>query len=866
MSKPKLYLVDASSLFFRAFYAIRPLSNPQGLPTNAIYGFLSMILKLAKQERPDFLVFCYDRKEPSFRKNLYAEYKSNRSEMPADLVPQLPYIYRLAEALGIKGLQWPSFEADDLIGTLSIWALDQNCEVCIVSGDKDFAQLVRPGITLLDTMKDTRLDSNGVFMKWGVRPEQMMDYLALVGDSSDNIPGVQGIGPKTATALLKDYSNLEGVYSHLSDLKPSLAERLKTHHEDAKLSKKLVEIVTSIPELTEKYHLNDFKIQNVQSEVLKSMMAELGFKNLDKALGDWAQEWTPSNLQISVRDQDLVKSDPSDSQSVRPSEMWTDLSVVAVTSSDLGKLLVARQTVWGWVTEHQIYIADHEAKKVYQLTGELSSYSEVLAELDLGWKSFDLKEFWHALKIPRIEVKNAVWDSSLAAYLLKPGRSIEPENLFQDFVPQNTASDFEPVLQFARQLELEKQVLHQLSLGPSFKLYQEVELPMTAILYQMELRGIRLDAYALREQSEELAKLLQLTEKKIFDSVGESFNLSSPKQLAVVLFEKLKLPAKKKTKTGFSTDSDVLDELRVQHEIIDWILQFREYSKLKSTYVDALPLLMDSNGRVHTTYHQALTATGRLSSVNPNLQNIPIRTDRGARVRKAFVADPGKMLLSVDYSQIELRILAHFSNDPQLCKAFADDLDVHAATASEVFAVPLNDVTPDQRRTAKAINFGIAYGQGAFGLAENLGVSRAEAAGIIKRYFEKFPGVGEYIERTIESAKSLGYTESLFGRRRLIEEFKSPVASVRKFGERAAINAPIQGTSSDIVKMAMVAVQKQIPLNMLLQVHDELIFEATEVEIEKYQSQIKSIMEKVVTLSVPLKVNSSVGVNWDDAH
>lgn len=861
MSKPKLYLVDASSLFFRAFYAIRPLSNPAGLPTNAIYGYLTMILKLVKDEKPNYLVFCYDRKEPSFRKDLYQEYKANRSEMPEDLVPQLPYIYKIAEALGVQGLQWPSFEADDIIGTLTEWGLKQHCDVCIVSGDKDFAQLVKPGVELLDTMKDSRMDSNAVFMKWGIRPDQMIDYLGLVGDSSDNVPGVPGIGPKTATGLLKDYDSLDGIYQNLDKLKPNLAEKLRTHESDARLSQKLVTIVTEIPELMEKAELSQFQIKNIQRETLKSMMIELNFKNLDKQLENWGESSTESPL----RPEAIVVENPATAvanESV-PEHSFTVQSVTAV---DMAQVLKPQQEIWGWATEHQIYLGDSTAQKVFVLAGAVTDFSQTLSLLDLKWKSLDLKEFWHALKLTKIRTEQAIWDSSLAAYMLKPGRSIEPEKLFKDFVPEYQASDFQPGEMFARHLALEQKLRSQLQESPSLNLYESVELPMTALLYQMEQKGIRLDAYALREQSEELAKLLEKTEKGIFESVGESFNINSPKQLSVILFEKLKLPPGKKTKTGFSTDNDVLSELRDQHKAVDLVLQFREYSKLKSTYVDALPLLMDDVGRVHTTYHQALTATGRLSSVNPNLQNIPIRTERGARIRKAFVADTGKMLLSVDYSQIELRILAHFCGDLNLCRAFAEDLDVHAATASEVFGVALSEVTSDQRRTAKAINFGIAYGQGAFGLAENLGVSRAEAAGIIKRYFEKFPGVGQFIEQTIENAKAKGYTESMFGRRRYMDEFKSPVASVRKFGERAAINAPIQGTASDIVKMAMVQVGKQVPLPMLLQVHDELIFEGTEEDIQKFQPRIVQLMENTVKLKVPLKVNSATGRNWDDAH
>ena len=874
MKNSKLYLVDASSLFFRAFYAIRPLSNAQGLPTNAVYGFLTMILKLVKDESPDYLIFCYDRKEPSFRKDIYPEYKANRSEMPEDLIPQIPYIYRLAETLGIRGLQKEGFEADDLIGAFAEWGVKHNCQVSIVSGDKDFAQLVKPGIELLDTMKEARLDSNAVFAKWGVRPDQMIDYLALVGDSSDNVPGVPGVGPKTATKLLEDYQTLDGVYQNIVSVKGNLAEKLKNNRDLAYLSQKLVTIVTDIPELTQNLNLDDFKIQQTSLENLRQLMNELGFKNMDKSMEQWSRGELKSdakNDRASMKTSNIVSPQVEDDliQKNEASSLIPEIPQMPVellSSTNIKEHIKSGQTLWVWIFQEQIFLADSEKKIIYKWESLPSEFGPAVMGTLLFWKAYDLKEIWHKLELEEMPSSSAAFDARLAAYILKPGRPVELAEVLQEYAPEYAAFTFDVQQVFAAFQKLEEVLLKRMSQDTGARLFREVELPLVTILYAMERRGFGLDAYSLREQSEELGKILEKLETEIYADVGETFNLNSPKQLSVILFEKLGLPAKKKTKTGYSTDNDVLSELADQHVSVKKLLQYREYSKLKSTYLDALPLLRDSRGRVHTTFHQALTATGRLSSSNPNLQNIPIRTERGARIRKAFVADSGKLLLSVDYSQIELRILAHFSEDVNLSKAFMADLDVHAATASEVFSVPLLEVTSEQRRTAKAINFGIAYGQGAFGLAENLGVSRAEASQIIKRYFEKFPGVGRYIETTIESAKAKGYTESLFGRRRYMEEFKSSVSSVRKFGERAAINAPIQGTSSDIVKMAMVNVAREVPLNMVLQVHDELIFEGREDEIHKWQPQIVDLMENVAKLRVPLKVNSSVGKNWDDAH
>ncbi len=845
----KLFLVDVSSLFFRAFYAVRPLTSPSGVPTNAIYGFLSMLLKLLKDEKPEYLVFCYDRKEPSFRKDIYQEYKAHRTEMPEDLVPQIPYIKKLAEVMGIPSLELPGYEADDLIGTLTHLGRKHKMEVFIVSGDKDFAQLLEEHVYLYDTMKSVKIDTKGAIEKWGVPPSQFIDYLALVGDSSDNIPGVSGIGPKGAQKLLEEFNNLEGIYENIEKIKGSTKDKLEKGKEDAFLSRKLSAIVTDCGVDAD---IHSYQRRPFHRSDLIALFDELNFKSFEKNI--FALDVSHSSIEAAAPVlQPTEASEPlADNNSV--------FQFAEVEIRELRSKLHPGQEIWGFTSNQGIYIAFEE--HVFALHGEATELGAISDELKLQWRGFDLKSFWHIIQ-PRHP--KAIWDSMLAAYVVKPGESMEFDRVFSRFfgeLPLELPSG--PDL-YAAHLKLEKKVHHELVKVSGEKIFHELDLPLASILYRMEKRGVCLDRELLTAQSKELAVEIQALEKKIHELAGETFNVASPKQLSHILFEKLQIPAGKKTKTGFSTDNEVLEKVAKTHSIANFVLDYRELAKLKSTYVDALPQLVQEDGRIHSTFNQALTTTGRLSSIEPNLQNIPIRTERGARVRKAFVAEKGSVLMSVDYSQIELRILAHFSEDPNLIRAFQENLDIHTATAAEVFAVDLKAVTSEQRRVAKAVNFGIAYGQGAFGLAEVLKISRTEASDIIKRYFTRFARVQNYIEDTISAAKSHGYVETLYGRRRYMDELKSKNAAIQKFGERAAINAPIQGTASDIVKKAMIEVDKQIELPMILQVHDELIFEAPQDVMEKTRPKVIQVMENVAQLRVPLKANSEIGLDWDSA-
>lgn len=876
----KIYLIDVSAMFFRAYYAIRPLTSSTGVPVNAVYGFLSMITKLMKEEKPDYMVFCYDRKEPSFRKDLYNDYKANRTEMPEDLAVQIPYIKKLASIMGIPTLEVPGYEADDLIGTMVHIAREHDLEAVIVSGDKDFSQLIKDHVVLFDTMKDVRYDSQGVFDKWGVRPDQFIDYLAIVGDTSDNVPGVKGIGEKGALKLLQQFSTLEDIYARIDEVESkSIKQKLIDSKEMAFLSKELVTIVTSVPL---ERNLEVYHVKAVNTEELRALLRELNFKTFEKTLlGDAS----PAGASGSVNSSSAPGSAVGVSTATTPvipvnietpeffmvslEQLQANLPVekAAKSVADLAVMLKPQKTIWGFFDSKTIYLGIDFSVFTIDTSeggfeGPLRDLGALTDQLQIQWKGFDLKNFWHQIGA---QTPIGKWDAMLAAYSVKAENTSDIRKIFLRecnlTLPEALSAG-----QWIKALSLLEEALQKkLIQFNATEVYQKFELPLAASLLKMENRGIRIDVPMLKEYSEALGTDIQRLEKEIHQAAGEEFNVASPKQLGVILFEKLGLEATKKTKTGYSTDNEVLEA--IGHPIAKLVLEYRELAKLKSTYVDSLPELIDEKtGRVHTSFNQALTSTGRLSSTHPNLQNIPIRTARGQMVRKAFIADEGKQLLSVDYSQIELRILAHISEDPGLCRAFADDLDIHAATAAEIYGVSLKDVTSDLRRAAKAVNFGIAYGQGAFGLAENLGISRTEAKDIIERYFTRFKNVREYIDSTVKLAHEKGYVETLFGRRRYIDELNSKNVALKKFGERAAINAPIQGTAADLVKLAMIEVDKAISLPMLLQVHDELIFEDTKENLEAQAPALVKILEGVASLKVPLKVNYAIGFNWDEAH
>jgi len=857
-----LYLVDASNMFFRAFFAIPPLTNDKGMPTNALYGFLAMSLKLIREVKPDYLVYCFDMKEPSFRSELYPEYKANREEMPPLLVPQIPYLKKLTSTLGIATAEKAGFEADDVIGTLAMHAVREHVNAVIVSGDKDFAQLVRPGVSLYDTMKDVRTDTDGVLAKYEVRPDQFIDYLAMVGDSSDNVPGVRGIGPKGASKLLREYETLDGIYENIDKIKGANQKKLLENKEMAFLSRKLVTIVTDVDLGTQ---FDELKMKPLETEPVRELLKELGFGSFERKIfaDSKAAPDNPVTGRPVVKTTDAAPPTKTRKKSAKdkvgePHE-WSEAQW---TLDELKERLEPYSEIWALMNERGLYLGIKGV--VVRVPASDAEIGEVLCRKNLRWKGYDVKQVLKSLNCPNQIV---IWDSMLAAYIVRANLIPPFEETYEQYCGKRLPDLCTMADQMTAQQELEILLRQKMIEQDGLGVYDRFELPLVPVLVDMELKGIKIDTAELAEQSKLLGQDIKRLEKEIHDAAGEPFNIGSPKQLGAILFEKLKLPVGHKTKTGFSTNSDVLESLADKHPIAKFILEYRELTKLKSTYVDALPTMADpGTGRVHTKLNQAATSTGRLSSTDPNLQNIPIRTERGRLVRKAFIADQGNVLISADYSQIELRILAHITDDEGLTRAFGNDLDIHAATASEIFAVDLKDVTANHRRIAKAVNFGLAYGQGAFGLADVLGIPRKEAMEIIERYFKRFSGVKRYMEETVRDAMEKGYVETLFGRRRYLDELKSQNPNIRRGGERAAINAPIQGTASDLVKLAMIKVHENLPVPVLLQVHDELIFEAPKEDAEELCEDIKKIMENVHQLKVPLKVNVSSGLNWDDAH
>jgi DNA polymerase-1 len=849
----KLFLVDVSSMFFRAYYAIPPLNTKSGLPTNALYGFLSMTVKLLR-EKPDYIGFCFDRKEPSFRFDLYNEYKANRGEMPDDLQPQVPYIRELSQRLGIACFDKKGFEADDIIGTLVQLGKSHKVDTVIVSGDKDFAQLVGPKVSMFDTMRDKRYDVQGVIDKWGVSPEQMIDYLAIVGDSSDNIPGVKGVGPKGAQKLLAEYKTLDGIYKNIDQVKgPSVQKKLKENKKEAELAKKLVTIETNVDMGVT---LEDLKPKEIDREHLTELLEELEFLSFTKNLfGTKSSSSKPESKPKKKKAKSSVSVGESGLSSAKKEEKWS--------LNQLAEKVEPYSDIWAHLDERSLYIVYD--KSLVQVEASLEEVGRVLSEKSLSWSGFDVKSIWRQLKLK--QPVTPAWDSMLAGYVVRPGNIDSFEKLFNQYTGKTTPDLAGGTDIYKCHQELKKILKKKLKEFRGEQILKEIELPLVPVLHDMEQVGMFVDVKELGKQSQSLEKDISRLEKLVHKEAGESFNVASPKQLGHILFEKLGLPSSKKTKTGFSTSSDVLSKLVNEYPICGHVLEFRELSKLKSTYVDALPELIDSEtGKLHTHLRQAVTTTGRLSCNNPNLQNIPIRTQRGRDIRKAFVAQKGYQLLSADYSQIELRVLAHITEDEGLCRAFQSDRDVHAATAAEVFDVDLADVTPDLRRKAKAVNFGIAYGQGVYGLSESLGIPRGEAKEIIERYFNRFKKVKAYMEDIVDLAKKQGYVETMFGRRRYIDELSARNKAVQKFGERAAINAPMQGSASDIVKKAMIDIYESVPTPMLLQVHDELLFECATDEAEELATEVRELMEDAVQMSVPLVVNTAYGNNWDEAH
>ncbi len=865
----KLYLVDAMSQIYRAYHAIRNLSTKEGLPTNAVYGFTSMLRKLINEEKPEYLGVAFDLSGPTVRHEQYEEYKSTRRPMPDDLVEQLPYIRRVCEVLRIPILSHQGYEADDVIGTLSRRAVEEDLDVVIVTIDKDMFQLVTDRVTLFDTRTMSRLDPDKVEEKFGAPPEKVIDVLSLMGDSSDNIPGAPGIGEKGAKQLIREYGTLENLLAHRHELSR------KTYRESLEQNEPLVrqsrELVTIHQELPLEFNREELRLSEPDQEAAAKLFSELEFTRL-------LEEFLPSSETSQVEYRRLKDK----------KELHALCEEVEGKEASLCLLFPSSEYLDGSL--RGISIAS-QAHKAWFLPGEvLEQWSQQIACLmskPARWVIHDLKPFFFAARRHGWSPGGELLDTMLMAYLLTPNQSdFSLEKLGLDYLRyklRQAGGDKEEL--FGARLEdaaceraditlqLFKAISPQLREKKLQKLLREIEIPLVEVLASMERHGVKVDPVLLKQMSQELEEEIGALTKRIYSIAGTEFNINSPRQLGSILFEKLNLPLSKKTRKArhLATGVEILEELAGSYEIARLVLDYRELAKLKNTYLDALPQLIQSrSGRIHTSYNQMVAATGRLSSSSPNLQNIPIKSELGRRIRRAFVAEPGCQVLAADYSQIELRVMAHLSRDPVLVEAFRKGEDVHARAAQEVFGADAILDSHELRRRAKIINFSIMYGVSAFGLARSLRIGRVEAQQFIDDYFEKYKGVKKWIDQTLEEARQKGYVTTLFGRIRQIPELSSKNWNVKSFGERTAINAPIQGTAADLIKKAMVSIYREISKRklrsrMILQVHDELVFEVEESELDSVQTLVREHMEGAAELIVPLKVDLALGPSWFEA-
>ncbi|HEX2585930.1 MAG TPA: DNA polymerase I [Steroidobacteraceae bacterium] len=905
MSNKKLVLVDGSSYLYRAFHALPPLTNSKGEPTGAMLGVVNMLLKLIKDEHPDLIAVVFDAPGKTFRDELFDQYKAHRPPMPDDLRAQTQPLLDLVQALGLPLLRVVGVEADDVIGTLAINAATENIDVLISTGDKDMAQLVNPRISLVNTMTNSRLDRDGVKAKFDVYPEQIVDYLALIGDTSDNIPGVPKVGPKTAAKWLAEYKTLDNLIAHANDITGKVGESLRENFSTLELSRKLATIECK---LSLEFTPDILLAKAADTEVLKSLYQRYEFKALLKQLDANAAttvtegtEPAPAKQEVAPANYETVLTQEQLDAWIARLKQATLICVDTETTSleYMSAEIVGVALAVNGVDAAYIPLSHRYPGAPDQLNREsvLRQLQPILEDPAIAKLGHHLKYDAHVFANHGIQMQGMRYDSMLESYVLNSTAtrhdmdSVAKKYLGIDTIHYEDVTgkgakqinfdqvDIATATRYSAEdadvtLKLHETLWSQLQAEPKLKeLYETIEQPLVQVLLHMEHEGVLIDAGLLKQQSLRLAEQMQELIKRAHDAAGQPFNVDSPKQLQEILFNKLQIPVLRKTPTGQpSTAEDVLEELAAEHELPKLIIEYRGLAKLKSTYTDKLPLQINSRtGRVHTSYHQAVAATGRLSSTDPNLQNIPIRSPEGRRIREAFIAAPGHVLVSADYSQIELRIMAHLSGDESLLTAFAADKDIHQATAAEVLGIPLEQVSSEQRRSAKAVNFGLIYGMSAFGLAKQLGIARGEAQSYIDLYFARYPGVKNYMDRTREQARELGYVETVFGRRLYLPDIRSSNASLRQYAERSAINAPMQGTAADIIKRAMIEVEnwlQQSTLNarLTMQVHDELIFEAPAGVKDELIAGVRQHMSAAAKLHVPLKVDIGVGLNWDEAH
>lgn len=893
MPKKEIILVDGNSYIHRAFHAIRDLRSSKGQPTNAIFGFLRMLDKVLTEKKPRYGAVIFDTGKPTFRHEKFPEYKIKRLKMPEDLVSQLPYIRKIVQAKGIPIFEMDGYEADDLIAAICDWVRNQNFRVTIISSDKDLMQLVSDDVVMWDTMKDHIFDEKNVREKYSVGPDKLKDLFAIMGDSSDNVPGVPGVGPKGATKLIKEFGSLESVLSNAEKIPNArIRKAIKENADQALLSKDLVRLERNAPL---DLNLEALIIREPDYHTLANIYQELGFKRFLEELPVSA-DVGPKMLHGDYR----VVTDEEAFKDVLDAFWQVDAFAVSIEADTTVAMQASVIGISLSCKDHEVFyipLGHKSSKNRVQLDRET-----VLLSLKPLFEDETKKKIGHNLKFAMevlhregVSLKGIGFDSMIASYLLNPGRnSNNLESLAEEVLDERILSlediagkgkkqipfDKVPLDDAARYscertdvtLRLAGELKNRLEQENLIQLFDNIEIPLITVLESMERHGVMVDREKLKKISFYLDNQLRILEGTIYEISGEEFNIQSPKQLREILFEKLGLPVIKKTKTGPSTDVGVLTVLAREHPLPKAVLEYRSLSKLKSGYVDALPsLIHPETGRIHTSYNQTITATGRLSSSDPNLQNIPIRTEEGREIRSAFVAPQGYLLLSADYSQIELRILAHYSGDESLVNAFEAGEDIHTRTAAEVLGVPLDNVTPDMRRQAKIINFGVIYGMSAFSLAKELEISTSEAKEWIESYFNRYRGVKDFIEKAVLQVKEKGYARTLWGRKRYIPEIKSRNRNVRQFGERLAVNTPIQGTAADIIKSAMIRLhdiflKESIPATMILQVHDELIFEVKEGSRDLLVDILKKEMVAIKQLRVPLEIDIGWGKNWATAH
>lgn len=877
-----LYLIDGNSYVYRAYYAIRELSNSKGFPTNAIFGFTNMLLKIIREEKPDEIAISFDSPVPTERHRLYLEYKANRPEAPSELIQQLPHIKRIIAALKIKTFEISGYEADDIIGTIAKKAASSGREVYIVTGDKDMLQIVDDRIKIYDPVKNRILDKSYTYERYGVTPERIPEFMALTGDAIDNIPGVKGIGEKTAKELFQQFGSLEELFKNIEKIKKEKIRKLILENKKLiELSLKLATINASVPLEDD---LNDLKLPEPYWDSLKRLFIEFEFSSLMKLI---PSQTDSVNYEIILDSEKLYQLIPRLKNGFAIDIEATDKN--PISASIVGIALCFDKEKGFYIPLGHSYQGMPE-----QLDKDtvLKILKPVLEDRNVYKIGHNLKYDIEILQKEGINTEGMLYDTMIASYLLNPNK---PKHNLEDAanlylskqkktfteilgnlksfkeVSLNEAASYacnDALLSF----ELKEILFEEIRKQAMEPLYKDIEMPLLKVLADMELAGVKIDPVILNGFSKEIESELQAIKRRIYFIAGEEFNINSPKQLGKILFENLGLQPGKRKKSGYSTEMSVLEELANYHELPREILNYRSLSKIKTTYIDVLPTLINTTtGRVHTSFNQTVTATGRLSSSEPNLQNIPIKGDWGRRIREAFIAEEENLLISADYSQVELRILAHLSGDEGLINAFKNGVDIHSRTASEILNIPIERVSSDARRIAKTVNFGIIYGISPFGLSQSLGISTEEARDYIDKYFKRHPGVKDYMDNCINDARCNGYVTTLFGRKRAIPEILSTNNSIRQQGERLAINSPVQGTAADIIKLAMIKIhekfyEKGFRTKMILQVHDELLFEAPSDELNTVIDIIREEMENIVKLNVPLTVDIHTGKNWSEAH